>query len=77
MATEDQSFLFENLGFTGETNDQYAHDLFWSIFYDNDVSLDDRLHYIDDLQAYLQDTYGVDFLETWDWDDFRSWYDAQ
>ena len=29
------------------------------------------------LVDYLWDNYGIDFEDTLDWQDFRSWYDAQ
>lgn len=72
----EQSLLFETIGFTGAPDDQYAHDLFWQIMYDDNIGLDARMAAAEQLQEYLGTEYGLDFSEQWDWDAFREWYDA-
>lgn len=74
---EQQQFLYDLLGFVGETQDQYAHDMFWSFSYDDTLSYGERLDIYEQFADYMWEEYGVDFEVVWDWDDFREWYGAQ
>lgn len=51
-------------------SDARAQELFAQAFFDNDETQYQAL--VD----YLWDTYGLDFEDAFDWEDFRSWYDA-
>lgn len=50
--------------------DQHAQDLFQEAFFNND----DRAYF--DLVDYMWEKYGIDFEASFDWEDFRSWYDS-
>lgn len=52
------------------TADGRATELFEAAFFDNN----DQAY--QDLIDYLWDVYGIDFEDVFDWEDFRSWYDA-
>lgn len=75
-ADEQRDFLYDNLGFGESAQDQTAHDLFWSVYYDNDLSIPGREAVLQELNDYLWDEYGIDFEAVWDWEDFREWYDS-
>jgi hypothetical protein len=80
--SEQQETLYRIIGFTGEGmyrggDDGYAHDLFYNAFYNNDISMRNRMELMDSMNDYLWQTYGLDFEAVWDWDDFREWYAAQ
>jgi len=74
-ADDQRDALYENLGFGEPAQDQTAHDLFWSVYYDNDLSIPDREQALQQLNDYLWDEYGIDFEAVWDWEDFRAWYE--
>lgn len=69
-----QEFLYETIGFHEAGTDQYAHDLFYNAFYNDDITMSNRLELLETMKDYLWDYYGVDFEAVWDWDDFREWY---
>lgn len=71
-----RDYLYETIGFADDPQDQYAHDLFWDAFYNDDLTISDRMDIMDQLADYLYDEYGIDFEAIWDWDDFRAWYDG-
>ena len=73
---DQQEFLYDTIGFGDSPQDQHAHDMFYEAFYNDDLSISDRIDIMDELSDYLFDEYGIDFEAIWDWDDFRSWYDA-
>jgi len=73
---DQQEFLYETIGFGEPAQDQYAHDLFYEAFYDDELSMSNRIDLMDQLIDYLYETYGIDLEEVWDWDDFRAWYGA-
>lgn len=55
---------------TGAEVDELAMGMFERAMFD-----DDNQAY-QDLVDYLWDEYGIDFEDAFDWEDFRSWYDA-
>jgi hypothetical protein len=73
---DQQEFLYEQIGFGDDPRDQYAHDLFWDAFYNDNIDIDTRIQIMDELADYLYDEYGVDLEAVWDWDDFRAWYEG-
>jgi len=70
-----RDFLYDLIGFTHVEIDSEARDLFWSVMYDDELSVGQRLDLYDQLTVYIQDNYGIDFNEIWDWEAFREWYD--
>jgi hypothetical protein len=68
-----QETLYELIGFRDEGLDEYAHAWFYDAFYNDNLSMQDRLQIMDELADYLFDEYGIDFA-IWDWEDFREWY---
>lgn len=50
--------------------DPRAQELFSQAFFDDDQAAYQAL--VD----YMWDQYGIDFEDAFDWQDFRSWYDA-
>lgn len=76
-----QEYLYEIIGFHDDSTlndnfDHHMHDLFWNVMYNDELTYDERLAEYQELAAYLYDTYGLDFEELWDWEDFREWYDS-
>lgn len=59
------SVLWDN--FSG---DDRAQELFHDAFFEDNEKA------YQDLIDYLWDVYGIDFEDAFDWEDFRSWYDA-
>ena len=74
---QQQNFLFEQLGFVGAPRDAEARDLFRDFMYNDELTGPQRLDIEAQFIAYIYDEYGIDFYEVWDWEDFRSWYQAQ
>ena len=74
---DQRDFLYENLGFGEQAIDQDAHDLFWQVYYNDELSIPDRDRALADLNDYLWEAYGIDFEALWDWEDFRAWYESQ
>lgn len=56
--------------------DQYVHDTFGQIMYNDELSSDQRDDLREQLYVYLYDEYGLDFDDLWSWEDFREWYDS-
>jgi hypothetical protein len=69
-----QEFLYEVIGFHDAGSDTFAHDLFYNAFYNDDITMDNRLDLMEQLNDHLWEAYGVDFEAIWDWEDFREWY---
>lgn len=74
---QQETFLFEQLGFTGAPRDTEARDMFRDLMYNDNLSGPDRLDIEAQFIAYIYDEYGINFYEVWDWDDFRAWYSSQ
>lgn len=51
--------------------DGHAQELMWQAMVDNNDAA------YNELVDYLWDTYGIDFEQEWDWEDFREWYESQ
>lgn len=47
-----------------------------AFFYDRGITGDHRAAILDGIQSYMQDNYGLDFIESLDWDAYREWYDS-
>lgn len=73
---QQQDVLYDVIGFGNAPEDQYAHDLFYNYYYNDNISVSNRIQLYDQLVDYLSSYYGIDFNETWDWEDFRNWYDG-
>lgn len=76
---EQQEFLFGQIGFDYAENemvDPELHDMFWDLMYNDELTEEDRLAVYAELSEYVWEEYGLVFAELWDWEDFRSWYDA-
>ena len=77
LRSEHQDQLFEIIGFRNEASlDPHTHDVFWQVMYNDELTVLERQFYYDELVAYLWNTYGLDFENLWDWEDFRAWYDT-
>lgn len=50
--------------------DQRAQDLFSRAVFEGDKAA------YSDLVDYMQEEYGIDFEEVFEWQDFREWYDG-
>jgi hypothetical protein len=72
-----REFLYELIGFTERELDQEARSLFWDVMYNNELSLGQRLELYEQLNDHIRTEYGIEFDDVWDWEAFRSWYDAQ
>lgn len=57
-------------------NDTNLQDWYHHIMWDPNIPGDQRMDYFEALQTYVEDTYGIDFSDVFDWDDWREWYDA-
>lgn len=73
---EQQQVLYEQIGFGAEGLDPVLHDLFYDYFYNDDLTLRQRLDVWDQLQARVEDEYGIMFDAVWDWEAFREWYES-
>ena len=71
-----QEQLYDIIGFGEPPSDPYVHDLFYNYYYVDGISIHDRIELYDRLVERLNDVYGIDFDETFDWEDFRMWYDG-
>lgn len=71
-----QEQLYDIIGFGEPPSDQYVHDLFYMYYYENDIPINERIDLYERLVERLSDVYGIDFDETFDWEDFRMWYDG-
>ena len=76
-STEDQkSALYDLIGFGEPPSDPYLHQLFYTYYYEDNIPINDRIDLYDRLVERLSDVYGIDFDQTWDWEDFRAWYEG-
>lgn len=57
--------------------DFYLQDLFDTAMFDPDATHAERTEAYDILVDYMWDEYGIDFEETFDWVDYKEWYDSQ
>ena len=73
---DNQEYLYELIGFRDEPLDPAVHDFFWDIMYNDELSYEHRVDLYDQLSVYLYETYGMNFEELWEWEDFREWYDS-
>lgn len=72
---QQQEFLYDLIGFDSAPQDTEAHGLFWTLMYNDELSMEDRIDAYHELSDYLEQEYGLVFADIWDWEDFRSWYD--
>lgn len=73
---EQQEELYGLIGFSEPPGDQYLHDLFYTYYYENDIPINDRIELYERMMERLADVYGISFDETFDWEDFRAWYEG-
>lgn len=77
---EQREFLYDQIGFEpggmSGHNGNEIHDLFQDYFYNDALSGEQREDIGDQLREVFWEEFGIDFWDVWDWDDFRSWYDA-
>jgi hypothetical protein len=66
---------FESLLYS-DHGDPHAQALFDEFIFNADLSESQRASAYDELCDYLWDVYGINFEESFDWADFREWYDA-
>jgi hypothetical protein len=71
-----QEQLYDIIGFGEPGSDSYIHDLFYTYYYENNIPINDRIDLYDRLVERLEDVYGIDFDATFDWEDFRMWYEG-
>lgn len=76
-STNDQQLvLYEQIGFGEPGGDIQLHDLFYDYYYNDDLSLAQRVQIYDELVERIETVYGIEFDEVWDWEDFRTWYES-
>lgn len=73
---DQQSILYGQIGFGEPSGDPELHNLFYTYYYDDNISLRDRMAIYDELVGRIDELYGIDFGDVWDWEDFRAWYDS-
>lgn len=73
---QQRDFLYDTLGFTETASDYEAHNLFWEVMYNDELTSADREILYQQLLDHIWDEYGIDFDELWDWAAFREWYDS-
>jgi hypothetical protein len=71
--TADSEFLSDLL--FDDNGDPHAQELFDQFMLDPDASEEDKDQAFEELCDYLWGTYGIDFEEMFDWEDFKEWYD--
>ena len=72
---DQRDFLYELIGFKDDDpQDREVRDLFWDVMYNDELSYGQRLDIYEQLSQYLQEHYGLDFQDVWDWESFREWY---
>lgn len=80
MAVGDREWadglLSDELG-TRWDNDVYGHAIFDVAYYSENIGYDLRLAAQEAFDTYMDEWYGLDFDDWFDWDDYREWYDAQ
>jgi hypothetical protein len=74
---QQQEFLYDLIGFTGNAVDPELREMFWDVMYNDELSIGERLDIYQSLSDYIYDEYGMYFEDIWDWEDFRAWYDSQ
>jgi len=74
---QQQQFLYDLIGFTGNAQDSELRDMFWDVMYNDELSIGQRLDLYESLSTYVFDEYGMEFEDIWDWDSFREWYENQ
>lgn len=57
-------------------NDYHLQDLFDDALFNDDLTSDERSSAYEELVDYLYDEYGIDFEQSFDWEDYREWYDS-
>jgi hypothetical protein len=75
---QNEDSLFDALigGHSTAGDDAHLQELFDKALFDPDVADDERAEAYDELVDYLWDEYEIDFEDVFDWEDYRSWYDA-
>lgn len=73
---EQQGFLYDLIGFVDDPRDYTAHELFWEVMYNEEMSQSEREALFEELRDYINDEYGIWFDDVWDWEAFREWYDS-
>lgn len=73
-----ESILFDMMvgGDSAMGQDSYLQGLFDTAMFDPDATHEQREEAYDALIDYMWDTYGIDFEDVFDWEDYREWYDA-
>jgi len=56
--------------------DQWVHDTFGQIMYNDELRPEEREDLEEQLAVYLYDNFGIDFDDLWSWEEFREWYDS-
>jgi hypothetical protein len=70
--TKDDAY--EILWGNGAALDQHAQDLFVAAYFEGDEN--SRANAYLNLVDYMYEQYHIDFDETFEWTDFREWYDG-
>lgn len=73
---DQQEILYDQIGFGAPPGDPELHDLFYDYYYNDELSLGQRLNLYDQLIDRIESLYGIDFSDVWDWEDFRVWYES-
>jgi hypothetical protein len=74
---QQQEFLFEQIGFHGAPPDPEAHQMFYNLMYNDELSSNERMTIYGEFVEYLWEEYGILFEDVWEWEAFREWYDSQ
>lgn len=60
----------------GAVQDDELQDLFDAALFDPDISREDRALAYGELLDYLDEYYGVEFEDIFDWEDYQDWYEG-
>jgi hypothetical protein len=58
-------------------NDSYLQLQYDTALFADGLTPQEQHDAMEALSEYLWDEYGLDFADTFDWDDYRDWYDSQ
>jgi len=74
-STDDQrEVLYEQIGFGSAPGDPELHRMFYDYYYNDFITLEQRMVIYDRMVDHLEEYYGIDFNDTWDWEAFKEWY---
>ena len=74
--SDQQYVLYEEIGFGKAPGNAPLHDVFYDYYYNDFLTMQQKVYLYDQLRIMIAEEYGIDFDEVWDWEDFRAWYET-